>query len=98
MDDRPFSGKFVVAHNFAFDKDHVICSVLTQLPENDLRIDSITKMVPAASWAEREMRDLLGIEPVGHQYLKRLVLPDGWPEGSASAAEGCALESSPRDL
>ena len=80
-DDRPFSGKFLVAHNFAFDKDHVLCSVLTQLPENDLKIDSITKMVPAASWAEREMRDLLGIEPVGHEYLKRLVLPDGWPEG-----------------
>jgi len=80
-DDRPFSGKFLVAHNFAFDKDHVLCSVLTQLPENDPKIDSITKMVPAASWAEREMRDLLGIEPVGHQYMKRLVLPDGWPEG-----------------
>jgi Ni,Fe-hydrogenase III large subunit/Ni,Fe-hydrogenase III component G len=80
-DDRPFSGKFLVAHNFAFDKDHVLCSVLTQLPEDDLKIDSITKMVPAASWAEREMRDLLGIEPVGHEYLKRLVLPDGWPEG-----------------
>ena len=80
-DDRPFSGKFLVAHNFAFDKDHVLCSVLTQLPEDDLKIDSITRMVPAASWAEREMRDLLGIEPVGHEYLKRLVLPDGWPEG-----------------
>jgi Ni,Fe-hydrogenase III large subunit/Ni,Fe-hydrogenase III component G len=80
-DDRPYSGNFLVAHNFAFDKDHVLCSVLTQLPENDLNIDSITSMVPAASWAEREMRDLLGIEPVGHQYLKRLVLPDGWPEG-----------------
>ncbi len=26
-DDRPFSGKFLVAHNFAFDKDHVLCSV-----------------------------------------------------------------------
>jgi Ni,Fe-hydrogenase III large subunit/Ni,Fe-hydrogenase III component G len=80
-DDRPFSGKFLVAHNFAFDKDHVLCSVLTQLPEDDPKIDSITQMVPAASWAEREMRDLLGIEPVGHQYPKRLVLPDGWPEG-----------------
>ncbi len=80
-DDRPFSGTFLVAHNFAFDKDHLLCSVLTQLPENDPTIDSITNMVPAASWAEREMRDLLGIEPVGHRYLKRLVLPDGWPEG-----------------
>jgi len=80
-DDRPFSGTFLVAHNFAFDKDHLLCSVLTQLPPDDLKIDSITAMVPAASWAEREMRDLLGIEPVGHRYLKRLVLPDGWPEG-----------------
>ena len=80
-DDRPFSGTFLVAHNFAFDKDHLLCSVLTQLPENDLKIDSITAMVPAAGWAEREMRDLLGIEPVGHSYPKRLVLPDGWPEG-----------------
>jgi len=81
-DDRPYSGTFLVSHNFAFDKDHVLCSVLTQLPENDLTIDSITSMVPAASWAEREMRDLLGIEPLGHRYLKRLVLPDGWPEGN----------------
>ncbi|HEX9109997.1 MAG TPA: NADH-quinone oxidoreductase subunit C [Terriglobales bacterium] len=80
-DDRPFSGTFLVAHNFAFDKDHLLCSVLTQLPQDDLKIDSITAMVPAASWAEREMRDLLGIEPVGHNYPKRLVLPDGWPEG-----------------
>jgi Ni,Fe-hydrogenase III large subunit/Ni,Fe-hydrogenase III component G len=79
-DDRPFSGKFLVAHNFAFDKDHLLCSVLTQLPADDPQIDSITDMVPAASWAEREMRDLVGIEPVGHRYLKRLVLPDGWPE------------------
>ncbi len=80
-DDRPFSGKFLVAHNFAFDKDHLLCSVLTQLPPEDPKIPSICHMVPAASWAEREMHDLLGIEPVGHRYLKRLVLPDGWPGG-----------------
>jgi len=80
-DDRPFSGKFLVAHNFAFDHDHLLCSVLSYLPPDDPKIDSISDMVPAASWAEREMRDLIGIEPVGHRYLKRLVLPDGWPDG-----------------
>jgi Ni,Fe-hydrogenase III large subunit/Ni,Fe-hydrogenase III component G len=80
-DDRPFSGKFLVAHDFAFDKDHVLCSVLVYLPAKDPRIDSISEVVPAASWAEREMRDLVGIEPVGHRYMKRLVLPDGWPDG-----------------
>ncbi len=80
-DDRPYSGKFLVAHNFAFDRDHLLCSVLVELPPDKPSIDSISEVVPAASWAEREMRDLVGIEPVGHKYLKRLVLPDGWPEG-----------------
>ena len=80
-DDRPFSGNFLVAHNFAFDKDHLLCSVLTYLPPDNPRIDSISGVVPAANWAEREIRDLIGIEPVGHPYPKRLVLPDGWPDG-----------------
>jgi Ni,Fe-hydrogenase III large subunit/Ni,Fe-hydrogenase III component G len=79
-DDRPFSGGFVVAHNFAFDQDHVLCSVLTQLPGEAPSIASISDIVPAANWAEREMRDLVGIECVGHPYPKRLVLPDGWPD------------------
>ncbi|HET7750979.1 MAG TPA: NADH-quinone oxidoreductase subunit C [Terriglobales bacterium] len=79
-DDRPFSGSFVVAHDFAFDKDHVLCSVLAQLPGDEPRIESISSVIPAANWAEREMRDLVGIECVGHPYPKRLVLPDGWPE------------------
>ena len=81
VDDRPFSGKFLVAHDFAFDKDHLLCSVLTYLPPDNPRIDSISDVVPAANWAEREIRDLIGVEPVGHPYPKRLVLPDGWPDG-----------------
>jgi Ni,Fe-hydrogenase III large subunit/Ni,Fe-hydrogenase III component G len=96
-DDRPFSGTFLVAHNFAFDKEHVLCSVITQLPENDLTVDSITRMVPAASWAERELHDLLGIEPLGHCYLKRLVLPDGWPEGSYPLRKDVRWDEVPPD-
>jgi len=80
-DDRPFSGQFMVAHNFAFDREHLLASVLTYLPADHPKLDSITGAVPAANWAEREMRDLVGIEPVGHTYPKRLVLPDGWPDG-----------------
>lgn len=81
-DDRPFSGQFLVAHDFAFDRDHVLCSVLTHLPADNPRLNSISDVVPAANWAEREFRDLIGIEPVGHPYPKRLVLPDGWPDGA----------------
>lgn len=80
-DDRPFSGSFLVAHDFAYDEDHVLCSIMTSVPEADPTVPSITRVVPAAGWAEREFRDLVGIEPVCHTYPKRLVLPDGWPEG-----------------
>ena len=81
-DDRPFTGSYLVAHDFAFDRDHVLCSVITHLPADDPKVDSISDVVPAANWAEREIHDLVGVEPVGHPYLKRLVLPDGWPEGA----------------
>src|SRR5208283_4871421 len=74
-------GNFVVAHDFAFDRDHVLCSIQVLVSPDAPRFDSISDVVPAANWAEREIRDLVGIEPVGHRYLKRLVLPDGWPDG-----------------
>ena len=80
-DDRPFSGCFLVVHAFALDREHLLVSVAVHLPADSPRVDSICEHVPGASWAEREMRDLVGIEPVGHRYLKRLVLPDGWPDG-----------------
>ncbi len=41
---------------------------------------SITPVVPAAAWAEREFQDLLGISAEGHPDPRRLVLPDDWPE------------------
>ena len=81
LDDRPVSGKFLVAHDFAFDREQVLCSVMTYLAGSAPRVDSISDVVPAANWSEREFRDLVGIEPVGHPYPKRLILPDGWPDG-----------------
>src|SRR5438270_6405359 len=97
-DDRPYSGKFLVAHNFAFDKENLLCSVLAQLPAEDPTIPSISDMVPAASWAEREMRDLVGIEPVGHRYLKRLVLPDGWPDGAYPLRKDVSWDNVPEQF
>lgn len=80
-DDRPYSGGYLVAHTFAWDSDGLLACVLVELPADRPRLDSISPLVPAAGWAEREFRDLVGIEPVGHPYAKRLILPDGWPDG-----------------
>ena len=80
-DDRPYSGYFLIFHDFAFDKDKILCSIITQIPPDDPKVDSISDIIPGANWAEREIRDMIGVEPVGHPYPKRLVLPDGWPDG-----------------
>lgn len=81
MDDRQRSNHFIVAHDFSFDRENVLASLMVQLPASQPRVDCISDVVPAANWAEREMRDLLGIESIGCPNPKRLILPDGWPEG-----------------
>ena len=80
-DDRPVSGQFIVAHDFAFDPQGLLCCILAYLPGLNPTVDSISRLVPGANWAERELADLLGIKLLDHPYPKRLVLPDGWPEG-----------------
>lgn len=42
---------------------------------------SLAHTVPGAGWPERGIRDLFGLEPVGHPNPSRLVLPEGWPRG-----------------
>ncbi len=40
---------------------------------------SISRLVLAAHWDEREAKDLLGIVPIGHPDPRRLVLHERWP-------------------
>jgi Ni,Fe-hydrogenase III large subunit/Ni,Fe-hydrogenase III component G len=96
-DDRPFSGSFLVAHNFAFDRDHLFCGILAAVPADNPKVDSISEAVPAANWAERELRDMVGIELTGHPYPKRLVLPDGWPDGVHPLRKDIPWNYSPGD-
>jgi Ni,Fe-hydrogenase III large subunit/Ni,Fe-hydrogenase III component G len=80
-DMRERTGDFCVSYVLAFDKEKKFLILQSHLPANDLRVTSITPEVPAANWAEREARDLLGVVPVGHPDPRRLVLPDDFPAG-----------------
>jgi Ni,Fe-hydrogenase III large subunit/Ni,Fe-hydrogenase III component G len=44
-------------------------------------VASLASVSFTASRFEREMRDLFGIEPVGHPQPRRLILHQHWPEG-----------------
>ena len=51
------------------------------VPHSDPTYPSLTHLLPALAWDEREAKDLFGIMPSGHPDPRRLVLHDTWPRG-----------------
>lgn len=80
-DCRPLGDGFRVDHIFSHDLRKTWVVLRTHVPADAPSVPSITPLVPAAGWAEREFQDLLGIRAEGHPDPRRLVLPDDWPEG-----------------
>ena len=70
---------FEVLHCFAFDRAATRCVLRVPLDGQRPVAPSITPVVAGASWAELEMRDLLGIESEGHPDPRPLMLPDDFP-------------------
>ncbi len=70
-----------ILYHFSEDSTGKIFSVRVKIPKEDLRVDSITPLIKGAEYIEREIYEMLGIEFVGHPNLKRLLLPEDWPEG-----------------
>ncbi|MCL4849189.1 MAG: NADH-quinone oxidoreductase subunit C [Acidobacteria bacterium] len=80
-DDIERDGTLGLVHTFSFDRDDVFACVRTRAPQADPSFDSITPLLPAAGWSERECADLLGMRFDGHPKPKKLVLADDWPAG-----------------
>ena len=72
---------FEVLHHFAFDQDHVIVTVRVRADKENPSYESIAPIIEGAEFIEREMNELLGIEFRGHPDMRRLLLPEEWPEG-----------------
>jgi Ni,Fe-hydrogenase III large subunit/Ni,Fe-hydrogenase III component G len=54
-----------------------------EIPDDDRTYPSLTPLMPAAQWDERECRDLYGIVPAGHPDLRPLVVHDPAPPAAA---------------
>ena len=80
-DKRPVTGNFAIVHLFSLDREHLYVLLESPVSEQDLRIESITRVIAGANWAEREFRDAIGVHPEGHPDPRRLLLADDWPEG-----------------
>lgn len=82
VDHRPREARYELCYLFtlAERKDWLLLSV--DLTGGEREFASITPVVHAAKWYEREIRDLFGLIPVGHPDMRRLVRHEHWPKGS----------------
>lgn len=70
-----------ILYHFSIEDINLLISLRVKLPKSKLEIDSITCVFEGANWIEREIHEILGIRFVGHPDLRRLLLPEDWPEG-----------------
>jgi len=70
-----------ILYHFMFEDINLLVSFRVKLDKQKLEIDSLAPLFEAANWIEREMNELLGIKFKGHPDMRRLLLPDNWPEG-----------------
>lgn len=66
---------------FSIPSEHAFIGVRTSPNSADRSFRSVTPVLHAAHWAERELHDLFGVVPSGHPNLARLVLHPDWPAG-----------------
>lgn len=55
-------------------------SIRVKATTENPKLPSITEIIPAATFYEREVHDLFGISFDGHPDLSKLELSDDWPE------------------
>jgi NADH:ubiquinone oxidoreductase subunit C len=68
-------------YHFTFDREDLIVSFRLKLPKPNPEVDSLALLFEGANWNERETFELLGIKFRGHPDLRRLLLPEDWPDG-----------------
>jgi len=78
-DTRPLTGMYQVTQLFALDEDKAFLVLNVEIDPSQASIPSVVDIIPGVAWAEREVRDMIGVEPLGHPDPRRLVLPDDWP-------------------
>ncbi len=82
LDERATHGRYRLHVSFSMAPEDAVLTLVAALPEDAAHYPAVSAVLPAAAWCERELRDLLGVVPVGHPDPRPLVAHDGWPRDS----------------
>lgn len=69
-----------ILYHFLIEDINLLISLRVKLQKSKLEIDSLSPIFEGANWIEREIHEILGINFKGHPDLKKLLLPDDWPD------------------
>ncbi|NQT33491.1 MAG: NADH-quinone oxidoreductase subunit C [Candidatus Omnitrophica bacterium] len=72
---------FEILYHFTLEEINLLISLRVKLSHEKPEVESLAPVFKAANWIEREINEMLGINFIGHPDMKRLLLPDEWPEG-----------------
>jgi ech hydrogenase subunit E len=73
------AGRLEVLYHFR--RGPAVLGLRVHVPRDGACIPTICDVIPSASFFERELREMFGIEVQGTPHPERLFLPDDWPEG-----------------
>ncbi|MGD9677044.1 MAG: NADH-quinone oxidoreductase subunit C [Vulcanibacillus sp.] len=76
------SGTFIIYYIFSNRSENYFIELRSQLPTNELKYKSVANHIYNASWYEREIKDMFGLEPIGHPLPKKYLFHNNWPEGN----------------
>lgn len=72
--------RFELIYHFTFDNTGLVLNIKCLIPKYEPKVESVSEIIFGANWIEREIKDLFGVEFVGHPNPERLILSDDWPE------------------
>ncbi|KAA0002871.1 MAG: NADH-quinone oxidoreductase subunit C [Thermoplasmata archaeon] len=67
--------------NFGRQLEEIQITLRVKIPKNDLWVPTLTDIVPATIFSERELREMMGIEIKGLQDKRHLFLTKDFPDG-----------------
>jgi Ni,Fe-hydrogenase III component G len=90
--------RFIVDYVLGWYGQGAVIIFRAGVPRGDESFPASTPLIPVADWYEREVKETLGLNPVGHPNPRKLLTSDDWPEdifptsrytsGSTSTARG----------
>jgi ech hydrogenase subunit E len=65
---------------YYFRRRAAVVGLRVRTPRESASVPTVCEIIPSASFFERELREMFGVEVVGTPHPRKLFLPDDWPE------------------